>query len=705
MKQVFSKSGQIVIEEVPPPFCPEGHLLIKNAYSLISSGTERLSLGGSSEGLVTKALKRPDLVKKVIGRVIKEGLSKTAGEVREKIQDVNPLGYSSAGHVIEIGNQTSGFMVGDQVACAGVGYASHAEIVSVPKNLVVKVPTGVKLKNASFVTLGSIAMQGVRRARAEVGETFVVIGLGLIGQLVAQILRIAGCRVIGIDIDKARVELAESLGLDIGIVAVGEKDYIDQVMEHTNGIGADAVIISAATKSSEPANSAFKMARKKGRIVVVGAVGMNLDREDFYHKELDFLISTSYGPGRYDKNYEEKGLDYPIGYVRWTENRNMQEFMYMLANKKINVEELIDYEFEIDSAGDAYKTLIDKNPLGIMLKYPLEEIIEKKITIHPQPTDKDVLNVAIIGAGSFARVTHLPNLAKIDECRLRAIVTGTGVNAKQLAEKHRAAYASSDYKEILADSDIDVVLVATRHDLHAKIAVEAAKARKDIFMEKPMALNQKELEEVIKAITENKVNFTVGFNRRFSPLSAQAKEVLEHRKYPIAMTYRVNAGSLSPDHWVNDPIVGGGRIVGEVCHFLDLMYWFAQSPIKDIGVKSLSSEDAFMESDNNVSVSIKFENGSIGNLLYTTLGASSFPKERLEIFSDSLVIVIDDFKELQIFNKDQKKIRLKIQDKGHLQELIVFFKQIKGISGNSVSLDEAVSITDWTFRINEALHK
>ncbi len=705
MKQVFSKGGTIVTEEIPPPSCPEGHILIKNAYSLISPGTERMSFDNSSGGLISKVLKQPGLIKKVISKAVSEGVAQTADKVREKMTDMAPLGYSSAGTVIEVGKGVSGFSVGDKVACAGAGYACHAEVVTVPKNLVSKIPSGVDLREATFVTLGAIAMQGVRRAQVQVGDRVAVIGLGLIGQLTVQILQAAGCHVIGIDIDKKRTELARGLGLKNVLLADSEGEYVAKVLGQTQNVGADVVLIAAATGSSEPVNNAFRIARRKGRVVVIGAVGMDLKREDFYRKELDFLISTSYGPGRYDEEYEEKGIDYPIGYVRWTENRNMEEFLQMLAEQKLNLEPLIDYEFSIEEADKAYNTLLEKSTLGILFRYPEEVRAERKLVVDARPITKDVLNVAVIGAGAFAKTTHLPNLKRIKGYDIRAIVTGKGMNAKHLAEQYHAAYASSDYREIMADDEIDLVLIATRHNLHAKIAIEAAKAGKNIFLEKPMALDQTELDLLVEAITQNKINFMLGFNRRFSPLSTKACELLQSRRYPIAMVYRVNAGSVSPDHWVNDPEAGGGRIIGECCHFLDLMSWFARSPIKSFGVKGLSGEHPEMESENNISVSLEFENGSIGTLLYTTLGASSFPKERLEIYSDGSVLVIEDFKQLEIYGQEVQTIKLKRQDKGHYQELVEFLKVIKGESSKGVTLDEAIAITKWTLRIKEALRR
>jgi D-arabinose 1-dehydrogenase-like Zn-dependent alcohol dehydrogenase len=436
--------------------------------------------------------------------------------------------------------------------------------------LVCKIPDNVDFDEAAFTTVGAIAMQGIRRAQVQFGDNVVVIGLGLLGQIATQILKAAGAHVIGIDIMKERVELAGELGADICFTA--GKEAVDNVLKYTCGVGADSVIIYAAAKSNEPVNQAMEMARKKGRVIVVGAVGMALDRSPFYEKELDFLISCSYGPGRYDSLYEEKGVDYPIGYVRWTENRNMQEFLYMVSGKKVNVTRLIDNVFPVEEAAKAYETLnTEKRPIGVLFKYkelPQKELV-RKTQLKPSKIKTDNINVAVIGAGGFAQAYHLPNLKKIPSFNIKAIVTRTGSNAKTIAEEYGAEYCTTDYKEVLQDANINMVVIATRHNLHAPIIVEAANAGKDIFVEKPIAMSYEDCKKVSDAVIANKVNLTLGFNRRFAPLAQKAKRIVERRNNPLIITYRINSAGMKKEHWVNDPVEGGGAIIGEGCHFFD----------------------------------------------------------------------------------------------------------------------------------------
>ncbi|MBE9593421.1 MAG: bi-domain-containing oxidoreductase, partial [Proteobacteria bacterium] len=491
MKQIFTQSGNIVTEEVPAPVCGDNEVLVRNVHSLISAGTESASLqsGKGVVGIASKAINNPELVHKAIEMARREGLRKTIKVIKGQTDKLNSLGYSSSGVVLEVGKDITDIAVGDRVACAGAGYARHAEIISVPRNLVCKIPGNVDFDGAAFTTIGAIAMQGARRAQVQFGDNVVVIGLGLLGQIAGQILKAAGAYVIGIDIMKERVELAKELGADICFV--GGKDAVDKVLKYTDGVGADSVIIYAATPSSEPAKQAMQMARKKGKVVVVGAVGMELDRSPFYEKELDFLISCSYGPGRYDPLYEEKGVDYPIGYVRWTENRNMQEFLNMLLEKKVNVKRLIDYTFSIEEAAKAYETLnTEKRPIGVLFRYGelTKKELVRKTQLKPPAIKTDKINVAVIGAGGFAQAYHLPNLKKIHFYNIKAIVTRTGSNTKKIAEEYDAEYCTTDYKEVLKDEDVNMILIATRHNLHAPIIIEAANAGKHIFVEKPIAM-------------------------------------------------------------------------------------------------------------------------------------------------------------------------------------------------------------------------
>ena len=480
MKQIFTQRGSITTEDVPAPVCGDNEVLVRNAYSLISVGTETLSLQGGGKGIVgiaSKAINSPGLMHKAIEMVKKEGISKTIKVIKGQTGKLTPLGYSSSGVILEVGKNITDIAIGDRVACAGAGHANHAEIISVPRNLLCKMPDNVDFDEAAFTTLGAIAMQGIRRAQVQFGDNVVVVGLGLLGQIACQILKAAGAHVIGIDIMKERVELAKELGADMCFA--GGKDAVGKVMEYTEGIGVDSVIIYAAAKSSEPVKQAMQMARKKGKVIVVGAVGMEIDRSPFYEKELDFLISCSYGPGRYDSLYEEKGVDYPIGYVRWTENRNMQEFLNMLSRKKVNVKGLIDYTFPIEEAAKAYEILnAEKRPIGVLFRYkelPKKELV-RKTQLKPSVIKTDKINVAVIGAGGFAQAYHLPNLKKIPYYNIKAIVTRTGSNAKKIAEEYGAEYCTTDYNKVLKDADVNLIIIATRHNLHAPILIEAANA-------------------------------------------------------------------------------------------------------------------------------------------------------------------------------------------------------------------------------------
>lgn len=708
MRQVFVNSkGEILVEDVPAPIVGRNSVLVRVAYSLISSGTElrRIQQG---QGVLQRAFRNPDLVKKLVDRVLSKGMLKTATFVRDKLKEFAALGYSASGVVIERGKNVVDLEVGDRVACGGSGYAYHAEIIAVPRNLVVKVPKDVGLKGAAFTTLGAIAMQGVRRANVQMGEIVVVVGMGLVGQLVVQLLQVAGCRVIGADLLPERLALAEQLGAEKTIL-VGQEDPVKAVLRYTGGMGADAAIICAATSSSEPINQAFQMLRERGRVVIVGAVGMELEREDFYAKELDLLISRSYGPGRYDPTYEEKGVDYPIGYVRWPENRNMAEFVRLLSEGEINVAPLISAEVPLEEAPQAYRMLLDteESPIGIVLTYDnvLEEKVkERRVEVTPKPRGKGVINVAVIGAGSFAQRVRLPDLRRISGYDLRAVVTASGVNARQVARRFKAEYCTTDYHEVLEDPDVDMVLIATRHNLHFPIAMDAIQAGKDVFVEKPLALTYEQCNELLRAVQEVGIHFTVGFNRRYAPLSVRAKELIAGRRKPLFINYRVNTGRIPKDHWVHDPLVGGGRIIGEVCHFLDLFNYFIDDEIIGLKVSHTPFNNQTVSSLDNVAVTLKYADGSLANLVYTSLGDLRLPKERIEIFVDQACLVIDDFMKLELYGFAEKGVGLKRQDKGWYQELVEFLKAIQGKPSASLTILDAVKATRISLDIIRQVH-
>lgn len=684
MKQVFNSGGEIVVEEVPAPTCGDNEFLVQNIFSVISPGTESFSLKQGSKGiirLVSKAKNNPELVQKAIEMVKKEGLGKTLNIIRRQTGNkLIPLGYSSSGVVLEVGKNINDTCVGDRVSCAGAGYACHAEVVAVPCNLVCKISEHVGFDEAAFTTIGAIAMQGIRRAQVQLGNRVVVIGLGLLGQIACQTLKASGAYIIGIDPVKERVELAKELGLDIGLAP--ERNAVAEVLKYTDGIGADVVIIYAATSSNEPVRQAMQMARKKGKVVVVGAVGMDLKRSPFYEKELDLLISCSYGPGRYDPLYEEKGIDYPIGYVRWTENRNMQEFLNLLAKRKVNVKKLIENVFPIEEANEAYKVLNnpEKRPIAVLFKYPavLKTKLPRKIELKLLAKITGEINVAVIGAGSFARAYHLPNLKQIPFYNIRAIVTKTGSSARTMAEKYGAQYCSTDYKEVLNDKDVDMVLIATRHNLHTSLVCEAAKAGKHIFVEKPIALTYEECKEVYETINKSGVNLVIGFNRRFSPLAQKVKKVVEKRKNPLMIIYRVNSSGIKKEHWINDPEEGGGAVVGEGCHFFDFINWLIGTEPKRIYAEMISSNNPSLVDANNVACILSYEDGSVASFIYSTIGNESFSKERIELFMDGNVVTIDDFRELVIAGSVDKGKKLSKIEKGQFELLQEYGRFLKG---------------------------
>ncbi|MFC2056415.1 bi-domain-containing oxidoreductase [Chloroflexota bacterium] len=708
MKQVFNKRGEVVVGEVMVPLAGND-TLVQNAYSVISTGTESASIKGSSENIAVRAARSPETVKEIRNRVTSQGIYQTANVMKNKYEELrlrmSPLGYSSAGVVIEKGINLPDINIGDKVACARAIYGNHADVILVQKNLLVKVPDSTDLKEAAFTTLGSIAMQGVRRARVEFGETVVILGLGLVGQLAAQIARAAGCRTIGIDLLKLRVERARELGLALGITQQNQEDSVRMVLDYTGAAGADAVLICADTKSSTPVNQAMQMARKKGRVVAVGAVGMNLKRDEFYKKELDFMISTSYGPGRYDPIYEEKGIDYPIGYVRWTENRNMQEFVRMLAEGKVNVRKLIDHEFPIEEAPRAYQIINKEKPLGVLFRYKESGKVTRKVVfdLKPKAKARKTVNIGLIGTGSFAKAYRLPNLSKIPECNIRAIASATGSNARQIAERYQVEYAVTDYQEIFKDPGIDAVLIATRHNLHASIAVEAAKAGKDIFIEKPMAINYEELEELKKTVADTGITFAVGFNRRYSPLAVKAKELLREKRKPYLINYRVNAGFVPEDNWIQDKSIGGGRIIGECSHFFDMFNYLIEAEVVKIKAIGISANNKSVVADDNVAVTVSYSDGSLSVLTYVALGHTALSKERIEIFADGSSLVIDDFRRLETYGFAKNKTISIKQDKGYHAELVEFLKAMKGHSSNLITLEDCIRATEMSLAVQQEI--
>lgn len=704
MRGVFRRGdGSIVIEEVAPPLLRPNGALVRVAYSLISSGTE--ASAERAEGRGGQVTHAGTLAKKVVRKMTEEGLSATMEAIRKNVGSTPPLyslGYSAAGTVVEVGKDLSNFRSGDLVACAGTGYACHQELIFVPKHLLARVPDGVSVRSGAFATLGSIALHGVRQAQVQLGETVLVIGLGLVGQLCVQLLKATGCRVIGSDLRADRVELAKSLGLDLGL---GPGDaLVTEVERFTKGIGADAVLLCADTKSSDPIRQAVEASRQRGRIVVVGAVGLTLERQSLYEKELMVTISRSYGPGRYDPLYERGGIDYPIGYVRWTQHRNLEAFLSLLVEGKVTVEPLIGLEVPFEEAPRAYSDLGNEpRPIAVLLRYPeatKESRLDRKVSLHPQVIQKDVISVGIIGCGAFAQAVHVPNLKEIPGYHLRAVVTAMGSRARDLAKRFKAEYGTTDYREVLADEGIDMVLIATRHHLHLPIALDAARMGKALFLEKPMALSWEGCLELAKAVREADTPFTVGFNRRYSPLAIWAKELLRKRRRPYFVIYRVNAGPISKDHWIQDPETGGGRIIGETCHFFDLFNFLIEDEVRDVEAQAIPIDGSAIDALDNIIATVRYQDGSLANLIYTSLGDHTLPKERIEIFADGGVLILDDFRRLTPYGFSENELVLRTQDKGLRRELEEFLKYQKGQTSPPLTLEEALDASRITFQVH-----
>ncbi|HOB18709.1 MAG TPA: bi-domain-containing oxidoreductase [Candidatus Methanoculleus thermohydrogenotrophicum] len=678
MKQVLLdlQAGSIRVENVPVPAVRRG-VVVENVYSLISAGTESSLINLAEQSLIGKAKARPDDVKKVIQKIGTDGPLPAYRQAMSRLSKPEPLGYSCAGTVVKTG--TDDFEVGDRVACGGAGYAVHAEYVSVPKNLCVKVPDGVGFREAAFTTVGSIAMHGVRNAKVTVGENVAVIGLGLIGLLVVQILKAAGCRVIGIDIDQEKLTLAASLGADV----VSNYDGLSERMKAFSPFGADAVIITAATRSSAPIEAAGCLVRDQGRVVVVGNVGMNVPRDIFYQKEAEVVVSRSYGPGRYDRNYEERGIDYPI-YVRWTERRNMEAFLELVRQRKIDLDPLITHTFAVDDAPEAYNLINTgrERYIGVLLQYsPNGSGASSTLTYLERPEETRrrgeptaVRTLGCIGAGVHALSSLYPHLPGLP-VNLAGLATATGLSAHSVAKKYGFSYCTTDYQKILEDPDIDAVLIATRNDLHAPMAIDALRAGKDVFVEKPLAVDIDGLRRVVEAWNESGNRLMVGFNRRHSPLARKMKEFFGNRTTPAVLHYRVNAGQIPPEHWVHDDEQGGGMLISECCHFIDFMQYITGARPVQVYARAIDPTGTLQKYD-NFQATLAFDDGSLGTVTYTTLGDPSYPKETVEVFCDNAVGRITDFRDLELRRggKASRERRRLAQDKGFAGELLAFVK-------------------------------
>ena len=713
MKQVLIKQGQAVVEDIPAPVVSKGMLLVRVCYSCISIGTEMASVKTSGLPLWKKVLQEPNSIKKALNLVSTHGFKQTGQLVKNTLKSGKPTGYSAAGTVIEVGEGIDDIRPGDRVACAGAQCAHHAEIICIPRNLAVPLPRNITFPEAATVTLGAIALQGVRRSNPTIGENYVVLGLGILGQLTAQILKANGCQVTGIDINKTRIQLAQMLGMNNGFHPE-EEDINSKILKLTEGIGADCVIITAASQSDHIVSTAFQMCRKKGRVILVGDVGLDLNRNDLYLKELDFLISTSYGPGRYDRKYEEEGQDYPVAYVRWTENRNMDAYLKLVANKQIQIEPLIEDTYTIDEAGSAYEKLNkdEDNPLMVLLSYPQAEISNAEISrevIYPKVKQAEPgrIRIAVIGAGSFAQAMHLPNLQDLSNFyHIQAVSSRTGHKADAIARRFGANYSTTDYRAILNDPEVDAVLIATRHNLHSEMALEALQAGKHVLVEKPLALHQEELNKIIAFYSSNHekelpILFT-GFNRRFSPFLRQIKENIGSKNDPMIINYIINAGHIPLDNWVHTQ-EGGGRNIGEACHIYDLFTYLTNSKVVTVNVQSIKPATSYYSHKDNFVATIVFDDGSVATLTYTALGSAKYPKEKMTIYSDGNVLELDDYTRLTITGQADKKFKAKMIDKGQKEELVAFADAINKGNKWPIPLWQQIQATEISFEVEQFL--
>jgi len=706
MKQLLQhiKNGKTVIENVPVPAPREGMALVKISASLVSAGTERMVVEFAEKSYLGKARSRPDLVKQTLDKAKREGIMPTVNAVFNRLDQPMALGYSSAGTIVALGKNMQGFKVGQRVACAGGGFAVHAEYNVVPRNLLTPLPENVDFESAAFTTLAAISMHGFRLAEPQLGENIAVIGLGLLGLLTIQLAAAAGCNVLGIDLDPRRIKLASALGLE----AVSRKQAESASVAFTANRGFDSVIICADTPSNDPVELAGVIARDRAKVVATGAVGLSFPRKVYYEKEISFINSRSYGPGRYDVNYEENGNDYPIGYIRWTEGRNFQASVDLMGSGKLKVESLISHRFDIEDGVQAYEVITGKRKepfLGVLLKYSDEKQETSKrveFPLIPRSSSPGSVKLGVLGAGLFANSTLLPVIKNNKDFELVGIASSGGLHAQHSGKKFGFQYATSSEEEIINDPKVNTVAILTRHDTHAGLVVKALKAGKNVFVEKPLAINSNQLSLISKQLakTDNCLLLT-GFNRRFSPLAQQLHNSLITRREPLHVHYRVNAGYIPLNHWTQDPSLGGGRIIGEACHFIDLItFLIGAAPVK-VSAHALTDNGKYR--DDNVSMTFTFPDGSIGVVDYLANGDKSFPKERLEVFCEGMIAVLDDYVSLTTIKDGRKKVESGAQDKGWRAEMSVFAGAIKSGGAAPIPYEQLIGVTKSTFAAVESL--
>ena len=691
------KNGKTLLEELPAPLVKPGNLLIETTRSLVSLGTERMLVEFGKSNLILKAKQQPDKVKEVINKVKTDGLKPTINAVLNKLGQPLPLGYCNVGKVIAIGKGVEGFAIGDRVASNG----PHAEYVCVPKNLVAQIPDHVSDEEAAFTIIGAIGLQGIRLANPTLGETIVVVGLGLIGLITAQLLKANGCKVIGFDFDSGKVELARKFGID----AVNPADGTDQVayvINSTGNIGADAVIITASNKSNEIISQSAKMSRKRGRIILIGVIGLDISRADFYEKELSFQVSCSYGPGRYDENYEQKGQDFPLAFVRWTEKRNFETILNAIASKSIDVKCLITERVPLEDYNRIYSDMNNGRSIASILEYPLKESKEmnRSITLNSSEFKRGQGVVGIIGAGNFTSAMILPCLKKT-QAKLKYISSSGGLTGTVLAKKFKISNSTTDNESILSDKDVDLVMITTRHNSHASLVVQALNQNKHVFVEKPLALNQEELDEVVKAYTESGKTVTVGFNRRFAPLTTQMKKALGSGNTPMNVIATMNAGFVPANVWVHDMEVGGGRIIGEACHFIDLISFLTDSKVISVCMNALGQHPE--DNSDNATILLKYANGTNAVINYFANGSKEYSKERVEVYHQERTLVMDNWRKLTGYGFKNFSSSTSGQDKGHQSQFNFLIDSLVKGGGQIIPIDEIINTTKASFAAIESL--
>jgi len=702
------QSGGLAVADVPPPALQPGGVLVRVRRSLISLGTERAIIALAKKGPIGKAKDRPDLVRKVMNRAKQEGLWNTYQVVKNLISSPIPLGYSCAGEVMAVGRDAGEFHVGDRVACAGLNFANHAEVDYIPRNLATRIPDEVSYDSACFVALGAIAMQGVRLAQIELGETVVVLGLGLVGQIAAQLARCAGANVLAFDPEPSKVKLARRLGAHHA--ATSAEELAALVNDTTDRHGADAVLVCAATKSDGPLRQAAEVSRLKGRVVIVGDVGLQVERRPFFEKELNLVVSRSYGPGRYDPSYEVHGTDYPLPYVRWTERRNMASFLDQIGRGTLAVEPLITQRYPIAEAETAYEVVTGKRDvpaIAIVLEYEGEEQPVTKVILPAasRPAQTDTLKLGVIGAGQFAKGILLPEFLRQKGVQIEAVCTASGLTSQHSAGRYGARFCTSDPADVLNDPAIHAVIIATRHDQHAALTCAALAAGKAAFVEKPLALTEASLQEVEAAVRNGASDqVMVGFNRRFAPLALQCRDFFQSRQEPLSLLYRINAGRLPADSWVLDPVTGGGRIIGEVCHFIDLCAFMTGALPERVFAEEVKSADQRLGDREAVSISLRFTDHSVATIQYLSNGDTSVAKEYLELSAGGRSAILENFRTLSLHRDNRRRrTRLLNQAKGHAQEVAAFIDAVRRGGAMPIEFPVLAAVTRATFMIHESL--